>query len=132
MTLIADGNTTVEHNIPVETFYQDVQQFFSRSKVGYTPTLVVTYGGPAADPYWRAHTDVWKQPLLQKHVPETVSGGQQCPPDDGTLKTIMSTMKARVRPPSWRGSAFRFRSARMGKSRASPRIGSFGPSSAAA
>ncbi|MFN3748043.1 MAG: amidohydrolase family protein [Sphingorhabdus sp.] len=72
MTLIADGNTTVEHNIPVETFYQDVQQFFSRSKVGYTPTLVVTYGGPAADPYWRAHTEVWKQPLLQKHVPETV------------------------------------------------------------
>jgi imidazolonepropionase-like amidohydrolase/Tol biopolymer transport system component len=72
MSLIADGNTTIEHNIPVETFYQDVQQFFSRSKVGYTPTLVVTYGGPAADPYWRAHTDVWKQPLLQKHVPETV------------------------------------------------------------
>lgn len=72
MTLIADGNTTVEHNVPVETFYQDVQQFFSRSKVGYTPTLVVTYGGPAADPYWRAHTEVWKQPLLQKHVPESV------------------------------------------------------------
>jgi len=72
MTLIADGNTTVEHNIPVETFYQDVLQFFSRSKVAYTPTLVVTYGGPAADPYWRAHTEVWKQPLLQKHVPETV------------------------------------------------------------
>lgn len=72
MTLIADGNTTVEHNIPLETFYQDVQQFFSGSKVGYTPTLVVTYGGPAADPYWRAHTDVWKQPLLQKHEPEAV------------------------------------------------------------
>ncbi len=72
MTLIADGNTTVEHNVPLEIFYQDVQQFFSRSKVGYTPTLVVTYGGPAADPYWRAHTDVWKQPLLQKHVPESL------------------------------------------------------------
>ncbi|MCC6479305.1 MAG: PD40 domain-containing protein [Sphingomonadaceae bacterium] len=72
ITLIADGNTTVEHNIPVETFYQDLQQFFSRSKVGYTPTLVVTYGGQAGDPYWRAHTDVWKQPLLQKHVPESV------------------------------------------------------------
>lgn len=72
VTLIADGNTTLEHNIPLETFYQDLQQFFSRSKTGYTPTLVVTYGGPAADPYWRSHTDVWKQPLLQKHVPEAV------------------------------------------------------------
>lgn len=72
MTLIADGNTTVEHNLPVGTFYQDVLQYFSRSKTGYTPTLVVTYGGPAGDPYWRAHTDVWKHPLLQKHEPESV------------------------------------------------------------
>jgi imidazolonepropionase-like amidohydrolase len=72
ITLIADGNTTVEHNIPVDVFYEDALQFFSRSKVGYTPTLVVTYGGPAADPYWRAHTEVWKHPLLQKHQPQSV------------------------------------------------------------
>jgi imidazolonepropionase-like amidohydrolase/Tol biopolymer transport system component len=71
ITLIADGNTTLEHNIPVDVFYEDVLQFYSRSKVGYTPTLVVTYGGPAADPYWRAHTDVWKHPLLQKHEPKS-------------------------------------------------------------
>ncbi len=72
MTLIADGNTTVEHNIPLDVFYNDVLQFFSGSKVGYTPTLVVTYGGPAGDPYWRAHTDVWKHPLLQKHEPVSI------------------------------------------------------------
>lgn len=69
MSLIADGNTTIEHNVPVDVMYQDVQQYFSRSKVGYTPTLVVTYGGPAGDPYWRAHTEIWKHPLLQKHQP---------------------------------------------------------------
>lgn len=72
MSLIADGNTTIEHNVPLDVFYDDVLQFFSRSKVGYTPTLVVTYGGPAGDPYWRAHTDVWKHPLLQKHEPASV------------------------------------------------------------
>ena len=72
MTLIADGNTTVEHNIPLSTFYDDVLQFFSKSKTGYTPTLVVTYGGPAGDPYWRAHTDVWRNPLLQKHEPSSI------------------------------------------------------------
>ncbi|WP_219893735.1 amidohydrolase family protein [Aquisediminimonas profunda] len=72
MTLIADGNTTVEHNIPLSTFYDDVLQFFSKSKTGYTPTLVVTYGGPAGDPYWRAHTDVWRNPLLQKHEPPSI------------------------------------------------------------
>jgi imidazolonepropionase-like amidohydrolase/Tol biopolymer transport system component len=69
VTLITDGNTTVEHNVPGEVFYEDFVQFFSGSKVGYTPTLVVTYGGPAGDPYWRAHTEVWKHPLLTKHEP---------------------------------------------------------------
>lgn len=72
MTLIADGNTTVEHNLPLGVFYEDVLQFFSQSKTGYTPTLVVTYGGPAGDPYWRSHTEVWKHPLLQKHEPEAI------------------------------------------------------------
>lgn len=72
MTLIADGNTTIEHNVPLSTFYDDVLQYFSKSKTGYTPTLVVTYGGPAGDPYWRSHTDVWKHPLLQKHEPPAI------------------------------------------------------------
>lgn len=69
MTLIADGNTTIEHNLPLGVFYEDVLQFFSQSKTGYTPTLVVTYGGPAGDPYWRAHTEVWNHPLLKQHEP---------------------------------------------------------------
>lgn len=69
MTLIADGNATVEHNVPLDVFYDDVLQFFSKSKVGYTPTLVVTYGGPAGDPYWRSHTNVWENPILKKHEP---------------------------------------------------------------
>jgi imidazolonepropionase-like amidohydrolase len=69
MNLIADGNTTVEHNVPLDVFYDDVVQFFSKSKVGYTPTLVVTYGGPAGDPYWRSHTDVFAHPLMARHYP---------------------------------------------------------------
>ena len=71
MALIADGNTTLEHNVPLGVFYEDVLQFFSKSKTGYTPTLVVTYGGPAGDPYWRSHTDVFRHPLLAKHQPPT-------------------------------------------------------------
>jgi len=49
--------------------YDDVVQFWSQTKTNYTPTLVVTYGGPAGDPYWRQHTDVWKHPLLSRHAP---------------------------------------------------------------
>lgn len=69
VTLIQDGNSTVEHNIPLEIFYDDLVQLWTQTKTNYTPTLVVTYGGPAGDPYWRAHTDVFRHPILTRHIP---------------------------------------------------------------
>jgi len=71
MALVADGNSTLEHNIPLEIFYDDVVQMFSQSDTNYTPTLVVSYGGLAGDPYWRQATNVWENPLLV-HTPPTV------------------------------------------------------------
>lgn len=69
VTLVQDGNSTVEHNLPVERFYDDVVSFWSQSRTNYTPTLVVTYGGLAGDPYWRAHMDVLHDPILSRHEP---------------------------------------------------------------
>jgi imidazolonepropionase-like amidohydrolase len=69
MSLIQDGNSTVEHNVPGSVFYGDVLQMWSQTKVNYTPTLVVAYGGPGGDPYWRARTNVWEHPLLKAHIP---------------------------------------------------------------
>jgi imidazolonepropionase-like amidohydrolase/Tol biopolymer transport system component len=69
IALIADGNTALEHNIPQMALYEDVVSFFAQTKVAYTPTLVVTYGGLAGDPYWRSHMDVWRHPILSRHVP---------------------------------------------------------------
>ncbi len=69
VTLIQDGNSTLEHNLPLHTFYKDVVQLWGQTKTNYTPTLVVTYGGPAGDPYWRAHTNVWEDPILSRHAP---------------------------------------------------------------
>lgn len=71
VTLIQDGNSTVEHNIPLDVFYKDLVQLWGQTTVDYTPTLVVTYGGPAGDPYWRAHTNVWEHPILTRHIPPT-------------------------------------------------------------
>ncbi|MFB0613104.1 amidohydrolase family protein [Aurantiacibacter poecillastricola] len=76
LNLIADGNSTLEHNIPVMRLYEDVLQFFSQSNTNYTPTLVVGYGGLAADPYWRQATDVFAQPLLMAHTPPTILRAQ--------------------------------------------------------
>lgn len=76
MSLVQDGNSTVEHNVPLEHFYNDVLNLWSQTTVGYTPTLVVAYGGLAGDPYWRAHTDIWRHPLLSRHAPPALLAAQ--------------------------------------------------------
>ena len=72
MSMLIDGHTGIEHAIPVAHAYDDVKQLWSQTKVGYTPTLVVGYGGLDGEHYWYARTDVWKHPLLSRYVPRTV------------------------------------------------------------
>jgi imidazolonepropionase-like amidohydrolase len=72
MTIVADGNTTLEHNIPQQTLYDDVLDFYGATKVGYTPTLGVTYSGMGGEPFWIQESQVWKHPLLTRHVPAEV------------------------------------------------------------
>ena len=72
MALIADGNTALEHNLPQMMIYEDVLSYYSQTRVAYTPTIVVTYGGLAGDPYWRQATRVWQHPILSRHVPPHV------------------------------------------------------------
>jgi len=72
MSMVVDGHTGVEHAIPVANAYEDVKQLWSQTKVGYTPTLVVGYGGLDGEHYWYSHTDVWRHPILSKYVPRSV------------------------------------------------------------
>ncbi len=69
MTQVVDGHTGVEHAIPIATAYKDVLQLWAHTKVGYTPTLNVAYGGLAGENYWYAHTDVHKHQRLGRFVP---------------------------------------------------------------
>ena len=85
MNLVADGNSTLEHNVPVDVFYDDVLQFFGQSNTNYTPTLVVTYGGLAGDPYWRQAMDVFAHPLMH-HTPP---------------KMLLAETARRVKAPEW-------------------------------
>jgi imidazolonepropionase-like amidohydrolase/Tol biopolymer transport system component len=85
MNIAADGNSTLEHNIPVDVMYEDVLQFFSQSATNYTPTLVVTYGGLAGDPYWRQATNVWENPLMV-HTPP---------------KMLLAETARRTKAPEW-------------------------------
>ena len=72
MSLVADGHTTVEHSLPVANVYDDVLQFWRGSKTGYTPTLIVAFGGSFGENYWYQHTDVWKEPILSRWVPRRI------------------------------------------------------------
>jgi imidazolonepropionase-like amidohydrolase len=72
MNLVVDGNTGVEHNLPPERFYDDVLQFWENTGVGYTPTLVVTYGGLRGEDWFYQEADVWAHPLLSNFVPPDV------------------------------------------------------------
>ena len=72
MSMIADGNSAIEHNLPQSMLYDDVLQFWQQTNVAYTPTLVVSFGGLSAETFWYQEADVWRHPLLTRFVPPQV------------------------------------------------------------
>jgi imidazolonepropionase-like amidohydrolase/Tol biopolymer transport system component len=70
LTHVVDGHTGVEHNIPVAPLYEDVLRLWSATDVGYTPTLLVNYGGLNAEYYWYQHEEAWKNERLTRFSPE--------------------------------------------------------------
>ncbi|PQJ09007.1 amidohydrolase [Flavipsychrobacter stenotrophus] len=72
LSMIMDGHTTVEHNIPVATLYDDVVQFWKRAQTANTPTLIVSYGALSGEYYWYQHTDVWAKERLLRFTPRAV------------------------------------------------------------
>jgi Tol biopolymer transport system component/imidazolonepropionase-like amidohydrolase len=69
MTMVVDGHTGIEHSIPVARIYDDTFQLWSQSGTGYTPTLVVGYGGIWGENYWYQTTEVWANERLLAFVP---------------------------------------------------------------
>ena len=69
MTQVLDGHTSVEHNIPVAPLYHDALSLYAASRSGYTPTLVVHFGGLSGEYYWYARDEVWKNARLQRFNP---------------------------------------------------------------
>lgn len=69
---ILDGHTGVEHNLPYAPLYNDIVQLWSKSGTGYTPTLIVCYGGINGENYWYQKTNVWEKERLLKFTPRFV------------------------------------------------------------
>jgi Tol biopolymer transport system component/imidazolonepropionase-like amidohydrolase len=72
MSMVVDGHTGVEHAIPIARGYRDVHQLWGGTDVGYTPTIVVGYGGIWGENYWYAESDVFAHERLGKFVPPFV------------------------------------------------------------
>ncbi len=72
MSMIFDGHTGVEHNIPVNPVYKDVLSLWKNSNTGYTPTLIVNYGGMNGEFEWYQKYNVWENETLLKYTPRYV------------------------------------------------------------
>jgi len=72
MSMIMDGHTGIEHNIPVAPVYKDVLTLWGNSKTGYTPTLIVNYGGINGEYYWYQKTNVWENKRLLNFTPRYI------------------------------------------------------------
>jgi imidazolonepropionase-like amidohydrolase/Tol biopolymer transport system component len=70
MGMVLDGHTGIEHTMPPANLYNDVVQFWSATKVGYTPTFLVSYGGISGENYfYQNEPPVWKDEKLLRFTP---------------------------------------------------------------
>ena len=69
MTMVLDGATGIEHNLPVAPLYADVVNLWKETDVRNTPTLVVSYGGLSGEYWWYARDNVWEDAKLNRFFP---------------------------------------------------------------
>ncbi len=71
VTMILDGHVSIEHNLPVTHYYDDLIQLMARGGTSLTPTLIVSMG---AEGYFYQTTRPWDDPKIRTYVQQTSSG----------------------------------------------------------
>lgn len=69
LTLMQDGYAGLEHALPISPFFNDVVTLGAQSGLTYTPTLIVSYGGPSGLQYYLTRTDVDQEAKLRFFTP---------------------------------------------------------------
>src|SRR3990172_7921546 len=100
LTHALDGFAGNEHSLPIVPLYKDVVELFARPGLGYTPTLLVLYGGPWAENFFYETTEVHDNPKLNRFTPhniidaKTKRRGQWFRPDEHSFaKTAAAAAK---------------------------------------
>lgn len=70
ITQIIDGYPGHEHAFPIYPLYKDFTSFVAQSGTAYTPTLLVSYGGPFAENYYYATENVNGDKKLNTFTPK--------------------------------------------------------------
>ena len=76
LTHAIDGFSGNEHALPVVPLAEDVVELFARTGISYTPTLLVTYGGPFAETYFFTTTDMHDNAKARRFIPHAVIDGK--------------------------------------------------------
>lgn len=69
LTLMQDGYAGLEHSLPISPFYGDVVRLQAFSGLTYTPTLIVSYGGPSGLYRFLTSVDVDQEEKLRTFTP---------------------------------------------------------------
>lgn len=72
LTHMIDGFAGNEHNIPIIPLYKDVQQLAAQTGIGYTPTLLVTYGGPWGENYFFTKMNPHDDEKVNRFMPHNI------------------------------------------------------------
>jgi len=72
LTHAIDGFAGNEHSLPIVPLFTDVVELYAQSGIGYTPTLVVNYGGPFAENYFYTTTEVHDDVKLNRFTPHYI------------------------------------------------------------
>ncbi len=76
LTHMIDGFAGNEHNIPLVPLYKDVVQLAAQTGIGYTPTLLVTYGGPWGENYYFTNMNPHDDVKVNTFMPHNVVDGR--------------------------------------------------------
>ncbi len=72
LTETLDGYPGLEHSLPIFPVYRDVVELFAAQQRTYTPTLLVTYGGPWAENFFYEREDPHADAKLRRFLPHEV------------------------------------------------------------
>jgi Tol biopolymer transport system component len=72
LTETLDGYPGLEHSLPIFPIHDDVLQLFVAQERTYTPTLLVTYGGPWVENWFYERENPHDDPKLRRFLPHEV------------------------------------------------------------